>query len=256
MAVNGGKAAAAKLAVPALWRATAVLDLLAETGQPMSLSDMSRRLGFAKSTLHGLCDTLSRLDLLQVSAAGFEVGAHTLRWSAAYLARNDLVRAFERLAQDPRLAEQTLTLSVLEQGDVVYLGCRNSNRPLGFTFQIGMRLPAVFSATGKAMLSCLPDDERLAHLAGDWPQPYTPASTPDATSFEAQLSECRARGYAVDAGEIREGMICVGVPVRDSSGRVAAGLAISMTDAEAKAAGTDHFAAGIRELADQLTWHL
>lgn len=253
MAVNGGKV---KLAVPALGRATAVLDLLAESGQPIGLSDMSRQLGIAKSTLHGLCETLSELDLLQVSPAGFEVGPHALRWSAAYLARNDLVRAFDRLAQDPRLAEQTLTLSVLERGDVIYLGCRNSNRPLGFTFRIGMRLPAVFSATGKAMLSCMPDSERRAHLAGAWPLPYTPASTPDAASFEAQLSEWRARGYAVDAGEIREGMICVGVPVRDASGRVAAGLAISMTDAEAKAAGTDHFAAGIRELAEQLTWHL
>lgn len=243
----------ARLTVPAIGRAVDVMDLLAETGRPRGLSDMARDLGIAKSTLHGLCDTMVTLGLLQQTAEGFEIGPHALRWSAAYLARNDLSRGFARLvADDAPLADHTLTLSTLEDGHVVYIGCRNAARPPGFTFRIGMRVPAVYSATGKAILSSLTPEDRRAQMPDPWPAPFTPRGTPDAAAFEAQVPDWQRRGYAVDAGEIREGMVCVGVAIRGQTGRVVAGLAVSMTESEVAAQGIDHFAGQIRALADRL----
>ncbi|HWL55587.1 MAG TPA: IclR family transcriptional regulator [Paracoccus sp. (in: a-proteobacteria)] len=245
-----------KLVVPALGRAVAVLDLLAEETGPLRLSELSQRLQIAKSTLHGLCETLVRLGLLQVEAGGFALGPHVLQWSAAYLGRNDLVRAFDHLmTQDMRLADYTVTLSVLDQADVVYIGCRNSVRPLGFTFRTGMRVPAVFSATGKAILSTLATAARQAILPTTWPEAFTPASVSDAQSLETQLDEAAARGFALDCGEIRVGMVCVGVPIREAGGAVAAGLAISMTEAEAEMHGPAHFAEIARDLASRLAFH-
>lgn len=246
----------ASLAVPAVGRAAAVLDLLAAEGASLSLAELAQRLGIAKSTLHGLCRTMVHLGLLQVEPAGFAIGPHVLRWSAAHLERNDLARAFERIvAAEPRLADYTITLSRLEGNQVTYLACRNAQRPLGFTFRIGMRLPAVFSATGKAILASLPTSERLAVLAGPWPDSFTAASTADVTAFEAQMRLFQTQGYAVDPGEIRAGMTCIGVPIPGPDGRASAGLAISMTDAEAEVRGTAHFAGMMRELAARLIHH-
>lgn len=251
------QAADEKLSVPALGRASAVLDHLAQRGQPCGISEMSRALNIAKSTLHGLCDTLLQLGLLQASGGGFEIGPHVLRWSSAYLGRNDISRAFDQVATtQSKLSNYTLTLTILDAEDVVYIGCRNSAQPLGFTFRIGMRLPAVFSATGKAILSSLPEDQRLSHMPKVWPKSFTGHSTPDAASFTQQIRRWQDQGYAVDSGEIRDGMICVGVPIRDRAGKSVAGLAISMTEAEAAEMGTDYFAAAIQDLAEKLAYHL
>lgn len=244
------------LAVPAIGRAAALIDLLAHAQEPLGLSDLSRRLRIAKSTLHALCDTLVHLGLLQTEGGGFAIGPHVLQWSAAYLARNDLARAFDRLmAQDMQLTDYTVTLSVLDGTEVTYIGCRNSIRPLGFTFRAGMRVPAVFSATGKAILSVLEPEARARAMPEVWPEGFTPHSTRDAASLAPQLEEAAARGYAVDGGEIRAGMICVGVPIRGAGGSAMAGLAISMTEAEMESFGALHFAGIARTLAERLAFH-
>lgn len=246
-----------KLPVPALGRAKAVLDHLAQSGEPVGISELSRQLKIAKSTLHGLCETLVRLGLLQTSNGGFEVGPHVLGWSAAYLGRNDMSRAFEHVvSRETQLLNYTLTLTILDGDNVVYIGCRNSARPLGFTFQIGMRLPAVFSATGKAIMASMPDAERLLHIPKSWPQPFTARGVARLEDFETQIAQWQDRGYAVDNGEIRDGMFCVGVPIRNRSHKVIAGLAISMTEAEANEMGVEYFAKEINSLADKLTYCL
>lgn len=244
------------LTVPALGRATAVLDLLAAHGTPMGLAELTQRLGIPKSTLHGLCWTMAKLGLLQAEGLGFGIGPHVLGWSAAYLERNDLAHAFDRIVMaEPRLSDYSITLSRLDGSHVVYLACRNAKRPLGFTFRVGLRLPAVFSATGKAILASLKAPERAAALAGPWPEPFTAHSTQDALTFEAQVPDYQAKGYAIDIGEIRAGMTCIGVPIFAPDGRVFAGLAISMTDAEAEARGTEYFSSIIRSLAARLVHH-
>lgn len=249
-------AAPARRLVPAIERASAVMDLLAGSPRPLGLSEIARAAGLAKSSAHGICETLSALGLLRSEAAGYAIGPHALRWSAAYLGRTSLVSEFEALlASDDALRSATTTLSVLSGRDVVYLACHNSDRPLGFTFRAGERLPAPFTATGKAMLSALSETERQALLAGDWPAPLTPASVPDAARFETQAARWQTLGYAIDDGEVREGMVCLGAAVRDAQGRPVAGLATSFTSAEA--AGDKRAALGraVAALANRLSAH-
>lgn len=242
--------------VPAIERASAVMDLLSGSSHPLSLSAIARALGLAKSSAHGICETLTALGLLRSEATGYAIGPHALRWSAAYLGRTSLVQEFEALlASDEALRSATTTLSVLSGRDVVYLACHNSDRPLGFTFRAGERLPAPFTATGKAMLSALSAPERHACLAGDWPAPLTPNSVPDAAGFEAQAGRWTALGYAVDDGEVREGMVCLGAAVRDAQGRPVAGLATSFTSAEAAGDKREALGRAVAALADRLSAH-
>ncbi|HEY0275568.1 MAG TPA: IclR family transcriptional regulator [Paenirhodobacter sp.] len=221
--------------VPAIERAVAILNLLADESRPIGVSEIARALGLPKSSVHGICETLADLDLLRLASTGYAPGPRPLRWSSAYLRRTSLVQEFQDLiARDPALAGYTVTLSTLDGQSVVYLACHNSDRPLGFTFQPGQTLPAVFTATGKAMLALLSPEERHQRLAGPWSAPFTTNGVRDSAAFEVQAAEWRTRGYAVDNGEIREGMVCLGAAVRDADGRPVAGIAISLTSAEAR----------------------
>jgi hypothetical protein len=64
--------------------------------------------------------------------------------------------------------EETVVLSVLSGTDALYVGVKKSARPLGLAFNVGMRLPAYLSGSGKAMLAWLPADEVRRRFAAGW----------------------------------------------------------------------------------------
>ena len=157
------------------------------------------------------------------------VGARSLRWANGFLSQLDIVSAFnDHLAQRHDLDPYTVTLTVREGSEVVYIGCRNSAQPLGHTFRIGMP----FTATGKILLSDLGPDE-LRVLVSQFPLPLTSRSVAGLSQLEEELALTRARGYSIDDGQIREGMLCIGAAICDYSGAASAGIAISLIRSEA-----------------------
>ncbi len=240
--------------VPAVERAVAILDLIADTPRCLGASEIARSLGLPKSSVFGICETLVDLGLLRPGTGGYGPGPRALSWSAAFLARTSLVDEFRHLlSQDTRLSDYTVTLSTLDGPSVVYLACHNSDKPLGFTFHAGMHLPAVYTSTGKAMLAALPAPERAARIAMPWHPPFTGNSVKDPTAFEADTLRWQSLGYAIDNGEIREGMFCLGAAVLNAAGAPVAGVAVSMTSAEARSEARDALGAIIADIARKLS---
>lgn len=244
--------------VPALARGARILDAIVASDQPLTVSDLARRLGLPKSTVHGLCATLLDLGLLSRRGGNaFRIGPHVMRWAGAFLAQTDLTAEFSQLWDSVGdLGDETITLSVLDGPEVVYIGCRNSGSRLGITFRIGMRLPAAFTATGNAILSTMSDLKVRALLSGPWPEPLTQRSVRDMDGLLAQLADCRARGYSIDDGQTREGMVCFGTPVRDSTNHAVAGVAVSLLAANVDEATMRRAVASIQTVAHQLSLRL
>ncbi|MBS0847140.1 IclR family transcriptional regulator [Citrobacter sp. JGM124] len=240
---------------PALRRAVHILDLVSQLTTPPTFTEIVDTLGLPKSSVHGLCATLVELGLLIRSEAGtYRLGPHTMSWANGFLRQTDLVAEFQQLLNERQeLSQFTVTLTVLEGMQVIYLACANSNRALGFTFRIGMRLPAPFTATGKAILSALSDQEISQRLSGQWPAPLTPHSVATYNELMTELAEARQRGFSVDNGQIRDGMLCIGAPVYDFSGNVVAGLAVSMLELEATAEAIDQTGHRLVELSKKLS---
>ncbi|WP_400941966.1 IclR family transcriptional regulator [Lysinibacillus sp. NPDC086135] len=241
--------------VPAVVRATQILDCVAESRDGVKLADLVRKTRLPKSSVHGLCQTLIHLKLLKLNSDGcFVMGPHSVRWANVFLANSDIVDAFhEVLAEAEGLDAYTLTLSHLEGPEVIYLSCRNSSSPLGITFRIGMRVPAVFTATGKAMLSAMSPQELARHLPSEWPQPITPSSVQSLKQLEIEMAQVRARGYSLDNGQLREGMFCIGAAICDRPFHPVAGIALSMMGAEARPDIIEHVGMQVRVLADKLS---
>lgn len=244
--------------VPALVRGSRVLDAVMASEQPLTVSDLARQLELPKSTVHGLCVTLVNLGLLtRRNGNSFCIGPHVMRWASAFLARTDLTAEFSALWDNLRvLTNETITLSVLDGPEVVYIGCRNSASPLGITFRIGMRLPAAFTATGKAILSTMTESQVRAIMGESWPEPLTPRSVTSIDKLLRELDDCRIRGFSIDDGQTREGMYCFGTPVRDSTNQAVAGVAVSLLVAKVDEATIKLAAHCIKAIAYQLSIRL
>ena len=224
--------------VPAVVRAKAIMDYVAQAQQPPHVSEIARALGLPKSSVHGVCNTLVTLGMLaRHGASAFALGGHVMVWANAFAAKSDMIASFLRLWEEtPELQQHTVTLSTMDGPDVTYVASKEGKSPLGITFRMGMRLPAAFTATGKAMLSTLPPPEVEMLYAGGMPEPLTRMSVRHAEDLAREIAQARQRGYSIDNGQVREGLYCFGAPILGfASRRAIGGIAISVLEGEVTA---------------------
>jgi len=241
---------------PAVTRASAILDVLAENGSiALGPSELARRLGLPKSSIANICGALADVGLLRRVGTGFALGRRLAELGGAYLVAVDLVQEFyEACRRLPVGSEETVQLAVLDGLEMTYLARHDGRQPVRLSSQIGRRLPATSTATGKAALASLDERELERRLAG---LTILPATTPKAhrsvDSLLADLTQVRQRGYAFDDEETIEGVVCYGVVVagrQPGEGPHAASITLlkaRATDERVPALLTD-----LRSLADQL----
>lgn len=226
------QAAAAPL-VPAVARALTLLNLLAQRREPMSLTQLTSELALPKSSVHGLCNTLLAFGYLRRQPGGFFlVGPRVMGLAGAFLADTDEAQEFNALwADGSPQPEETIVLSVLDESDALYLAARKGTRPLGLAFNIGTRLPAYLSGSGKAILA-FRDPEEVRRLYADGLVTHLTNKAPsDIDDLLKELAQTRKRGYSIDDETVREGVYSVGAPVFDATGRVVAGIAVCVNKA-------------------------
>jgi DNA-binding IclR family transcriptional regulator len=227
LAVGGNESLA-----PAVTRAGAILDVLAESpGEAPGPSELARRLGMPKSSIANICNALAEIGLVRRIGTGFSLGRKLAELGGAYLASVDAVEEFyEACRLLPTGSEETIQLAVLDDLEVTYLARHDGRQPVRLTSQIGRRLPATVTATGKAALASLDEAELERRLAGVVELPtLTPNSLGSVEALVADLAIVRRRGYAMDDEETVEGVVCYGVMIpgrRPGEGPYAASITL------------------------------
>ena len=217
---------------PAVTRAGAILDLLAENaGHAAGPSELARRLGLPKSSIANICNALADMGLVRRVGTGFALGRKLAELGGAYLASVDLVQEFYEAAQLlPTGSDETIQLAVLDGLEMTYLARHDGRQPVRLTSQIGRRLPATVTATGKAALASLATDDLDERLGRAGPLPtFTPNSIGTVEALRADLVAVRQRGYAMDDEETVEGVVCFGVMIpgrRPGEGPYAASITL------------------------------
>jgi DNA-binding IclR family transcriptional regulator len=227
LGVGGGESLA-----PAVTRAGAILDVLAESpGEAPGPSELARRLGMPKSSIANICNALAEIGLVRRIGTGFSLGRKLAELGGAYLASVDQVQEFYDACRILTTgSEETIQLAILDDLEMTYLARHDGRQPVRLTSQIGRRLPATVTATGKAALASLPEAELDRRLAGLESLPtFTPKSLDSVDALRADLALVRERGYAMDNEETVEGVVCYGVMIpgrRPGEGPYAASITL------------------------------
>ena len=220
--------------MPAVSRALTLLDRLAQQREPMSLARLASELALPKSSVHGLCNTLMSFGYLRRQPDGaFLIGPRVMGLAEAFVSGTDVAQEFNALWADGGSApEETVVLSVLSGTDALYVGVKKSARPLGLAFNVGMRLPAYLSGSGKAMLAWLPAAEVRRRFAGGLGTRLTHKGPRDLEALLKELTLARRRGYSVDDEGVREGVYSFGAPVFGASGEAVAAISVCINKAQ------------------------
>jgi DNA-binding IclR family transcriptional regulator len=227
LAVGGGESLA-----PAVTRAGAILDVLAESpSEAPGPSELARRLSLPKSSIANICNALADIGLVRRIGTGFALGRKLAELGGAYLASVDLVQEFyDACRLLPTGSEETVQLAILDGLEMTYLARHDGRQPVRLTSQIGRRLPATVTATGKAALASLDEADVARRLDGVSELPVlTPNSIGSIEALREDLATVRGRGYAMDDEETVEGVVCFGVMIpgrRPGEGPYAASITL------------------------------
>lgn len=242
--------------VPAVTRAGAILDMLAENGGvPAGPRELARRLGLPKSSIANICAALADAGLARRVGTGFALGRKLAELGGAYLTAVDQVQEFyEACLELETGSDETVQLAVLDGTEMTYLARHDGRQPVRLTSQIGRRLPASVTATGKAALASLDPDEVARRFDGVELPTLTRRSLPTVEALLADLEVVRRRGYSMDDEETIEGVACFGVAIpgrQPGDGPYAA--SITLLKARATYDRVPALIADLHRLADRLS---
>jgi DNA-binding IclR family transcriptional regulator len=218
--------------VPAIERALRIMEYLANSKRGFSLSEISRNLGFPKSSVHLVLGTLETMGYLQKDAqkGRYSFGLKLVSLSRSALENLDLrqvARPFmQALAQQSGL---TVHLAILERGEAVIIEKIEAPGFLKLATWVGRRLDVNCTGVGKALIAFLPDEELDRRINPRTLTRHNDRSIVSIRALKRELLEVRKVGYAFDDEEDEIGLRCVGAAVFDSTGNPVAGLSVAGT---------------------------
>jgi len=244
--------------VPALARGAALLDVVSKSKKSLTVTQIATTLDFPKSTAHNICATFVELNLLvKRSDQTYQMGPHIMRWANRFTHESDVATEFASIwDESSNLPGATITLSVLEGAEVVYLAARNAAQSVGYNFRIGMRLPAAFTATGKCFLSHKTNHDIRWLYKDNFPSPLTSSSVLTIDELVAEIDIVRAQGYSVDDQQVNDGMVCCGAAVLNAQNQLIAGIAVSLSIEAFELLGQETIAERMREMSKKISFRL
>jgi IclR family pca regulon transcriptional regulator len=212
------------------------LDILAcfDADHPsMSLTEVAAAAGLARPTARRLLLTLEELGFVRTSGGAFRLTPKVLTLGMAYvgslglwdIARPHLESLVAKTGESSSMAQ-------LDGSDIVYVARVSVPKIITLRVDIGTRFPAVQTSQGKLLLAALSPDELEVTLAEPSRSGLPPYIGKSADELRDELTEIRARGWALANEELAPGVRSVAAPVRDRDGVVRAAMNVTVHAAE------------------------
>ncbi len=241
--------------VQSVARAVDILRALAAAPRGLGVTEVAERLGVAKPTAYALLRTLEQGGLVSQDhlTNKYRLGPALLELGNAYLETHEL-RARSVVWADSLAsrANEAVWVGVLSRDHVIIV--HHAFRPEGAVqiLEVGAAMPWHTCALGKAIVAHLPEDERVALLAGELPV-LTGETIIDPRMLADQLGRVASVGYALEAGEAAIGDAGIAAPVLDRDGVVGAIGLVGPVERLLDTDRRDEYAVAVRETARLLS---
>lgn len=217
-----------KSGVQSVERIFQLIESLAAHPAGAGLQRLAQDTGLAKSTVHRLLASLVSLGYAAQDENGrYRLTLKMFELSSGIVNSMDIMDVakvhLERLAQ--RTGE-AVHLVIRDGQDIVYI-YKTESGPMRMSSRVGLRSPLYCTGVGKAILATLPADEVAQIWQHTTPQKLTAHTIVEYDALQAQLTEVRTNGYAIDDEENELGVRCVAVAIPGVGGRADSAFSIS-----------------------------
>ncbi|WP_438293104.1 IclR family transcriptional regulator domain-containing protein [Streptomyces sp. HUAS TT7] len=224
-------------AVGPLMRGVAVLRALSDADGRLSLGELVRATGLARSTVDRVAATLARMGYLRLDGPTATLAPRLMELANAYLGALRLPALLGPYAvQLAEELDESVSLAVPDGDGIRFVHQSTRRRAMSLTFRIGDLLPAERTAPGPLFAAhWTPEQWQAWHhrraadpagLAFPAAPPAKAGAGPAADDFEKRIEAARTAGWAVDDQLIEPGLIAVAAPLRDPAGTPVCALSV------------------------------
>src|SRR6266540_5700317 len=185
--------------------AARLLCTFSATERELGVSELARRLGLSKSTVHRLLTTLAAEHLIELNprTGRYRLGIKMYELGTVVSSHLELHEAVAMYIDELRAQTgETVHVGVLDGSEVVYIERRESLRTLRHMVDfVGHRNHAHCTACGKVLLAALPEADLERLLVDGGLARRTTFSITDPEALRHELATVRERGYAENVSE-------------------------------------------------------
>ena len=210
-------------------RLFALLEVIAQKDEFISLQGLVEETGLPKPTLHRMLQQLEAAGIIQRDGdeKHYSSGIR-LRKLAENLLLNSTMHSARRTILENLRAEvgESCNLTALSSGEIIYLDRAETEAPLRFHLHPGSRVPVHCSASGKLFLAHMSKSQRRRLIENVPLTQYTVNTITDYSMLKKDIEEAKIQGFAIDDEEFLPGLVCIAVLIPSSTGQSNLGLAI------------------------------
>ena len=218
---------AAKYLSKGVGRALAALEALRTAAEPLSLDDLSARLGVRPAPLHRILYTLETARYLERDRGGRYTVVQAFGLVAPAHGHRLMTFALPRMRELNCEVRETVSLAMRFGHHVEAIAVCESPHPIRMGNTIGRILPPHASSLGKAITAFQPEEARESLIRSYGLHRFTAHTIVDELELRRELDAIRGRGFSSDVEESALEGCCFGAPIR-VSGRVVAAISLSM----------------------------
>jgi DNA-binding IclR family transcriptional regulator len=206
-----------------------LIKAFSEDQYEIGISELAKRLGLAKSTVHRLASTLLDQGMLEQNAGDGKYRLGLALFELGTLVRRQMdftaeARPFLRTLMEK--TGETVHLAILDHDSVLYIITHESKQALRMGSKVGTRVPVHSTAVGKTLLAFQPEEALTRIIALGLPA-SAPNTLVDEKALRRELALVRVKNYAVDDEESEVGLRSIAAPIRSYSGNVVAAISIA-----------------------------
>ena len=215
-------------------KAIEILRLFNHNRPFLGLNEISTQLGYPKTTIHALLNTLASQGFIEKSGKGF----YALGTAIISLTQTVRVNIQIRDRAAPFLRtlfdhfRESVYLTVLDGDYCLYIYAIESAHRLLARPAIGERILLHCSGVGKAILAHLPKEDVAQIIARVGLPQCTEKTITAADRLYKELEATVQRGFSIDTGEHEKNTFCLGAPIFSEFAQIIGACSVSGTDPE------------------------
>ena len=212
-------------------RTFAILRLIADCKEGITLQEIANEMGMAKSSAFVIVQTLLELNYISTvknNNKKYCLGIETYSLGMKYV--NDMSLVEQCAIYIPPIAEKynkTAFVAVLNGTKIVYVYKYVAHNAKLASCALGTRKDAYATSLGKAIIAFLPEEERSALVDKIEFKALTNFTITSKERFLEEIERTKERGYSLDVRELEDITSCCGAPIFNYNGEVIAAVSLS-----------------------------
>lgn len=211
--------------VASLAKGLNVIRVFNDSKDKLTVSDVAKIVGLPRASARRQLLTLHALGFMKTDGKYFSLSPKILELGFSYLRSQSWISIATPILLKLRdELDESVSVTVLEETEVVYVARFPVDRVMTLSMDIGSRKPAFCTAMGRVLLGDLPETKIREILRKSNIKSYTENTLTELNEISEEIVKSKENGFCLIDRELEQSLVAISVPLRNSYGETLAAV--------------------------------